>query len=146
MKPLICTMILCLSASATAQEWSLADTAYDAAVEIREVFTNGGNDAVIKTIKLCHAQITVKTAFNMATARCLTMDLAGTLIASKIAEDRGVDDIPAYYAEEGNYVGRNMPYLLYVPPEQLDPIMLTIKQNIIDAIPVVESLLIPAVD
>ncbi|HSX49547.1 MAG TPA: hypothetical protein VLF09_01225 [Cellvibrio sp.] len=135
-----------LSGGATAQQWNLADTAYDAAVEAREIYVEGGNEAMVRAIKVCHAQITVKTAFNMATARCLTMDFAGTLMAGRMAEETGVNDIPSYYTEGGAYIGRNTPYLMFVPQEQLDPIMLTIKQNIIDAIPAVESLLIPTVD
>lgn len=143
MRNAIAALALSLPVSASAANWSLPDAAYSGAEAAVEAFGRGGNDAVISAIEQCHAQISVKTAFNMVTARCLSMDLAGTLMALKIAQDRGVNDIPPFYGKDGSYISRGMSYLLYVPQSELDSIMYVIKESIVEAIPAVDSVLNP---
>lgn len=141
MKLIAATILFLASGAINAQifEWSLSDTAYNAATEVMNIHITGGDDAVVQAIKECHARITVGFSFNAATARCLAMDMTGRLMAMQAAQDPGIEAIHDYYKKNEDFLDRNLHYLVPVN-SQGDAIIQTIKSNVVAAVPALEGL------
>ena len=135
MRALLGIAIMVVTITAEAQLWSLPEAACEASLEFLDIYTKGGDTAAIKAINSCHAGITDKTAFNLATARCFTMDMMGSLLGNYRMEVLGEKDVPGFYIDKGGFFGRGMSYLLLVPREQLDPVVQTISNCILEVMP-----------
>ncbi len=135
-------LMLFVTSPASAQTWNLYEVAYSAANEAHEHYVIGGEKRVGEAIKFCHQSITVKTAFNAATARCFAMDMTGTLLYLSEFKDATVKPT-GYLMEGGSYIGRNTSYLLTVPADDMDAVVQIIKEGVIDAVPELQSILLP---
>ncbi len=139
---ILVVMLVAVARVSEAQTWNLYDVAYDAANEAHEHYIIGGEGRVGEAIKFCHASITVKTAFNAATARCFAMDMTGTLLYLSEFKDASAKPI-GFLIENGSYIGRNTPYLITVPPDEIDALAQTVKAGVLDAVPELKSVLLP---
>lgn len=135
MKRLIAVALLTMSGIASGQvfQWSIHDTAVSAAEESNRAYEAGGDDGMARTIQQCHASIGDRTAFNAATARCITMEVAWLMLVGRA--NTSVADAHPYFVEGGGTLERIMFYFTSVPQGQIDAVMLTIREAIYEVMP-----------
>jgi len=135
-------LVLAISITSNAQNWNLSDVAYRGALDAKRYYDKGGEEAVTEAIKFCHSSISVKTVFNAVTARCFSMDMTGTLLFLNQFKDKSAKP-KGYLIEDGSYIGRNTPYLLLVPKDELDAVTHMVRDSVLEAAPELRSILLP---